>query len=91
MDRFYYANRAHHSGFVYQNPTYSNQQTSNYRMPEVPPTTTTPAPKVPANNLPLATIYVRPQTYNGVNSPAETMRQGTAFVELYRPFVRRPR
>ena len=35
----------------------------------------------------LATIYVEPQLYRGVSTPEETLRQGTAFSELYRPFL----
>jgi len=35
----------------------------------------------------LATIYVKPQVYNGVNSPLDALKQGTAFAELYSPYV----
>ena len=35
----------------------------------------------------LATIYVKPQVYNGVSSPLSALKQGTAFVELYSPYV----
>jgi len=38
-------------------------------------------------NFKLATIYIKPQAYNGISSPADTLKQGTAFVELYSPFV----
>lgn len=34
-------------------------------------------------NLPLATAYVRMQTYTSLNNPTETLQQGTAFNELY--------
>lgn len=37
-------------------------------------------------NFKLATIYVRPQVYNGINSPEDALKQGTAFSELYSPF-----
>ena len=37
--------------------------------------------------LKLATIYVKPQTYNGVSSPLTTLKHGTAFPELYSPYV----
>ena len=37
--------------------------------------------------LKLATIYVKPQTYNGVSSPLTALKQGTAFPELYSPYV----
>ena len=36
--------------------------------------------------LPLAVAYVRTQTFNGINTPADALRQGTAFSELYRPY-----
>ena len=35
----------------------------------------------------LATIYVKPQVYQGVSAPLDTLQQGTAFVELYSPYV----
>jgi len=38
-------------------------------------------------DLKLATIYVRPQIYKGINSISDTLKQGTAFSELYRPFI----
>ena len=34
----------------------------------------------------LATIYVKPQVYNGITSPINALKQGTAFAELYSPF-----
>ena len=37
--------------------------------------------------LPLATIFVRPQVYNGVSSKEQALAQGTAFSELARPFT----
>ena len=39
------------------------------------------------NNFKLATIYVKPQVYNGVSAPLDALKQGTAFVELYSPYV----
>ena len=70
---------ANHHGFIYHNPTYVNPVT--YQMP-------TPNERHHHDKtaLPLATIYVRPQVYKGINSPAEALKQGTAFAELYRPF-----
>lgn len=38
-------------------------------------------------NLPLATTYIKSQTYNGYNTPAQTMQQGTGFNELYSPYT----
>ncbi len=37
--------------------------------------------------LPLATTYVKSQTYQGYNTPAQTMQQGTGFNELYSPYT----
>ena len=39
-----------------------------------------------SKNLPYAVAYVRTQVFNGINSPAEALKQGTAFSELYRPY-----
>lgn len=36
--------------------------------------------------LKLATIYIKPQVYNGINSFSDALKQGTAFNELYSPF-----
>ena len=38
------------------------------------------------NDLPLATIYVRPQPYKGVSTGVDALKQGTAFAELYRSY-----
>jgi len=69
-------NDACHHGFIYQNPNYTNatfyRHSSNYGI---------------GDNLKLATIYVKPQEYKGINSHTEALKQGTAFSELYRPFV----
>ena len=72
-------NDARHHGFIYQNPNYI--QSSNYRQ--------TPGCER-CKNFRLATIYVKPQLYKGINSPADALKQGTAFSELYRPFVEKP-
>ena len=76
MDNNIYQNGANHQGFIYQNPNYNRQQV--YR---------NDAECDIGKNLKLATIYVKPQKYNGINSPADALKQGTAFPELYRPFV----
>jgi len=39
------------------------------------------------DDIALATIYVKPQVYRGVSSAATALKHGTAFKELYRPFV----
>ena len=80
MDRFFYQNEPHHYGLVYQNPTYIEPHYPNPYLSRN---------EVSQKELPLATIYVRPQVYNGVNTPDVALKQGTAFPELYRPFVKR--
>ena len=80
MDRILYQNEANHLNFVYQNPAYASNPYPAYQ-----PTRHLATEK----ELPLATIYVRPQVYKGVNTPSEALKQGTAFSELYRPFVKR--
>ena len=74
----FYQNGADHQGFIYQNPSYTNNEYANPASERVWDI---------KKDLPLATIYVRPQVYNGINSPHDALKQGTAFVELYRPFV----
>ncbi|MDE5977491.1 MAG: spore coat associated protein CotJA [Turicibacter sp.] len=39
------------------------------------------------SKLPLATTYIRMQTYGRVNTPTQTLQQGTAFNELYSPYT----
>ena len=81
MDNFY-QNGASHHGFIYQNPSYTNSEYAHpatYHRPHH-------AGKK-SGNLKLATIYVKPQVYNGISSPAVAFEQGTAFVELYKPFI----
>ena len=39
-----------------------------------------------SRNLPLATAYVRPQSYKNLNSPFQTLKQGTFFADLYDPY-----
>ena len=77
MDNNFYQNDANHHGFIYQNPTYVNPSTYRH----------SGSGCVRCENFKLATIYVKPQAYNGINSPADALKQGTAFVELYKPFV----
>ena len=76
MDNNFYQNDANHHGFIYQNPNYNNP--AFYRRNNA---------CITCKDLKLATIYVKPQPYNGINSPADALKQGTAFPELYRPFV----
>jgi len=78
VDNQIYRNDTNHHGFIYQNPNYNNQ-ISHHRN-EV---------EHASENLRLATIYVKPQVYNGVNSPSDALKQGTAFSELYRPFEKK--
>jgi hypothetical protein len=81
VDNFY-QNDANHHGFIYQNPSYSNSEYAN-------PSTYRHAEHSDGKfeNFKLATIYVKPQIYKGISSPADALKQGTAFAELYRPFV----
>ena len=82
MDNNFYQNGANHHGFIYQNPSYAKTEHTNssaYRHADQGCTR--------CENFKLATIYVKPQIYNGINSPADALKQGTAFTELYRPFV----
>ena len=78
MDNNLYQNEANHHGFIYQNPSYINNL-STYRHADQGCTR--------CENFKLATIYVKPQIYNGINSPADALKQGTAFRELYSPFA----
>jgi len=79
----FYQNEADRLGFVYQNPTYVGAHYPNYQ--------STRHHSTMEKELPLATIFVRPQVYRGVSAPNEALKQGTAFSELYRPFVKRGR
>lgn len=39
--------------------------------------------KLTCENLPLATIYVRVQSYTNLNNSTETLKEGTLFHDLY--------
>ena len=78
MENNFYRNDANHHGFIYQNPNYYANP-SDYRHDN--------AGCVKCENFKLATIYVKPQVYNGISSPADALKHGTAFAELYSPFV----
>ena len=82
MDHNYYQNDVNHQGFTYQNPNYLDRE---YISPTVYRHADLDWKK--CENFKLATIYVKPQVYNGISSPADALKQGTAFKELYRPFV----
>ena len=45
--------------------------------------------KLTCSNLPLATAYVRSQPYENLNSPFQTLKQGTLFADLYDPYMPR--
>lgn len=45
--------------------------------------------KLTCSNLPLATAYVRSQPYQNLNSPFQTLKQGTFFSDLYDPYKSR--
>ena len=78
MDNNFYRNDTNHHGFIYRNPSYINPPSSYRHSSEG---------HGGWENLKLATIYVKPQVYKGISSPADALKQGTAFVELYSPFV----
>lgn len=78
MDDFIYQNGVNHQGFIYQNPHYNKPEANSNRAV---------AHESKQAGLKLATIYVLPQVYKGINTPAEALKQGTAFKELYRPFI----
>ena len=82
MDNHFYQNTGNHHGYTYQNPSYSN---SGYSHP--PTYRHGDHGNEKWEHFKLATIYIRPQVYNGISSPADALKQGTAFRELYRPFV----
>jgi len=82
VEHNFYQNGANHHGFIYQNPTYSTSESirpSTYRHADFG--------CEKCENFKLATLYIKPQVYNGINAPADAFKQGTAFKELYRPFV----
>ena len=81
-NNFYQSTVASQPGFMYQNPSYASSEYANpsfYRHAD--------HGCARCENFKLATIYVKPQIYNGINSPADALKQGTAFRELYSPFV----
>ena len=82
MDHHFYQNKMNQYGFGYQNTPVTNNEFIN-------PSTYRPDTHGYARgeNFKLATIYVKPQVYHGISSPADAFKQGTAFKELYRPFV----
>ena len=82
MDNNFYLNDTNHHGFIYQNPIYSVNEPSQPRFARQ-----TDLHDSKFEQFKLATIYVKPQVYNGISSPADALRQGTAFKELYRPFI----
>jgi len=84
VDNNFYQNAGNHHGFTYQNPSYANPldewvHPSSYRHVN--------HGCERCENFKLATIYVKPQVYNGISSPADAFKQGTAFKELYSPFI----
>ena len=82
MDKNFYQNGTNHHGFIYQNPSYVNNE---YVEPTIYRNAESGCSK--CKHFKLATIYVKPQAYNGINTPADALKQGTAFAELYSPFI----
>jgi len=89
VDNNFYQNAGNHYGFAYQNPSYARNEHINSFDGYADPSTYRHADHnyERFENLKLATIYVKPQVYNGINSPADALKQGTAFRELYSPFA----
>lgn len=76
VDRFY-DNSANHLGFVYNNKNFISPATERVN----------PLPGKQGKSFKLATIYVQPQVYKGISNPTDSLKQGTAFAELYSPFA----
>ena len=81
-----------HPGFTYQNPRFvPGVQTvvkNQFKdLNESSFESTLETKQVRNKELPLATIFVRPQVYKGVSSREQALAQGTAFPELVRPFT----
>ena len=85
MDNNFYQTGASQYGFTYQNPGYARKPLDERPHPSIYRHADHGCER--CENFKLATIYVKPQVYNGVSSPAQAFEQGTAFVELYKPFV----
>jgi len=63
-----------------EEPTYYKKTKSGAREPHQ-------GSQLTCENLPLATTYVRSQTYTGFDNPAQTLQQGTTFSDLTRPYT----
>lgn len=63
-----------------EEPTYYKKTKSGSREPRQDGQLT-------CENLPLATTYVRSQTYTGFDNPTQTLQQGTTFSDLARPYT----
>ena len=89
MDNHFYQTGVDHYGFTYQNPSYAKSEYVNPTAEHIQPSIYRHSNHDDARweNFKLATIYVKPQVYKGINSPADAFKQGTAFVELYKPFI----
>ena len=71
--------------YLMENEYYSDDQPTYKKT--VSPRTRADQTALTCENLPLATTYIRTQTYTGLNNPTQTLQQGTVFNELYSPYT----
>lgn len=65
---------------------YYNDNQPTYKK-TVSPRTRADQTTLTCENLPLATTYIRTQTYTQLNDVTDTLQQGTIFNELYSPYT----
>ena len=73
--------------YLMENEYYSDDQPTYKKT--VSPRTRADQTALTCENLPLATTYIRTQTYTGFDNPTQTLQQGTTFNELYDPYTPR--
>lgn len=71
--------------YLMENEYYSDDQPAYKKT--VSPRTRADQTALTCENLPLATTYIKTQTYTGLNNPTQTLQQGTLFNELYSPYT----
>lgn len=71
--------------YLMESEYYSDDQPTYKKT--VSPRTRADQKPLTCENLPLATTYIKKQTYTGLNNPTQTLQQGTAFNELYSPYT----
>lgn len=73
--------------YLMENEYYSDDQPTYKKT--VSPRTRADQTALTCENLPLATTYIRTQTYTGFDDPTQTLQQGTTFNALYDPYTPR--